>query len=147
MKKSQLKKIIKECLLEILAEGIGQDVYNVSESAPKRRVAAAPRQVEQKFKPSHALNQAVIESAGGDPIMEGILADTAATTLPSMMSGDKNKNVVTEQVKGNLDDVFGNDATDKWAKLAFGTNSTSTHPPPVESKIPDHVLDAPARVQ
>jgi len=107
--KNQLKLIVKECLLEILQEGLGsaqrqqrpaQDTSSFYESKNVRPVAQ--KQVSNKQQrvspldmpasthsgraPSPALVQAIKTESRGNPIMADILADTAMNTLPKMMS-------------------------------------------------------------
>lgn len=90
MKKSELKEIIKTCLIEILAEGIGPSggqrlsevVQQSSRQLPRRHVNAAPAPRQRQ----HAVPPAATVLAGGNSAMEAIFADTALTTLPVMMA-------------------------------------------------------------
>src|SRR5678815_2514786 len=97
--RDQLKALIKECLIEILTEGLGggqpvqttmpqRPIAGVSEQknrGPRRSPAFDPsldRPVSTGRAPTAALKEAVKREAGGNPIMEAIFADTARTTLP-----------------------------------------------------------------
>jgi len=106
--RGELKTLIKECLVEILSEGLG----NVQESmarAPRRPIQGAMR--EGKTNPGRVngngrrkpdfdprldspVNNPVIKeqiriNSGGNPVMAAIFADTAATTLQTL-AGDRN---------------------------------------------------------
>lgn len=107
MSREQLKALVKECLLELLSEGLG-DVARapVREPIPPR-VPIAGRATEARSRgtrrvpdfdprldtpvgggrqPTDALKQAIKQNAGGNPIMESIFADTARTTLPAQLA-------------------------------------------------------------
>ncbi len=146
MKRSDLKLLVKECLLELLSEGLG-DV-----SAPRRREPTSSRMpiagtTEQRSRrarqdydprldtpvgpgrsPTTALKDAIKREAGGNPIMESIFADTARTTLPQQLAaGDSGGGgqvapggpAQQEQFNGDPEQVFGEDVASRWANLAF----------------------------
>lgn len=110
MSREQLKALVKECLLELLSEGLG-DVGSVSR--PARREPVPPRvpisgvaegrqrggqrkapEFDPRLdtpigggrQPTDALKRAIKQNAGGNPIMESIFADTARTTLPAQLA-------------------------------------------------------------
>ena len=107
-----LKKVVKECLIEILSEGISSNSFSSSD-------ITVPRNVERK--PSPALVQAIRSESKRNPIMADIFADTARTTLPQMLS---ERNESREHVSGRLEDVFGVETSSKWAELAFLDSNT-----------------------
>lgn len=147
--REQLKALIKECLVELLVEGLGNVPVSagpVARRAPIAGVAEQRRRQPQRpgfdprldtpvspgRAPSNALKEAVKREAGGNPIMEAIFADTARTTLPSMLShGDVGTppagssgaggHVISqqEQFHGAPEQVFGEDSVGRWADLAF----------------------------
>jgi len=110
--RQSLKKIVKECLIEILSEGISSNNFSSSD-------ITVPRNTERK--PSPAIAQAIRAEAKRNPIMADIFADTARTTLPQMLS---ERNEPREQVSGRLEDVFGAETSSKWAELAFLDSNT-----------------------
>lgn len=143
--REQLKEIIRELLIEVLSEGLG----NVPRSTSARPVngsvteqrRTAPRRpsfdprldtpVAPGRQPSDALKEAVRREAGGNPVLADILADTAVTTLPTMLSnGDSGPSnggasvsrdhlpTQQEQFHGAPEEVFG-DGASRWADLAF----------------------------
>jgi len=97
--KTMLKGIVKECLVEILSEGLG-DTETMVESvkrAPKRRVQKSKSifdQMDEAFeKKSQPSGNSAFDSrvdqvasvATSDPVLQSILADTARTTLQEQM--------------------------------------------------------------
>ena len=131
LKRSVLKQLIKECLVEILIEGID------SEGQEDRLVEAAVSSRKQKFKKPQndyvpasskkarkpVINeQAVNAMAGGDSVMAEIFRDTATTTLQSQgmrneqtrVPADNAAAVVADHDPTELFEGAGN-----WAKLAF----------------------------
>ena len=102
--KAELKMIVKECLIEILSEGLGSMQAParppvgraVNGTVREQRTANGRRKPE--FDPrldtpigngrqaTDALKEAIKREAGGNPIMAAILADTAMTTLPTQLS-------------------------------------------------------------
>ena len=97
-----LKGLVKECLVEILSEGLAsettQTVETINEASsrktrnkPTRRAAPdlismAPK--KQAPRPSAALENRIKHAAGGNSIMESILRDTAQNTLPHMVAAE-----------------------------------------------------------
>ncbi len=97
--KTMLKGIVKECLVEILSEGLG-DTETMVESvkrAPKRKVQKSRSifdQMDEAFeKKSQSSGNSAFDSrvdqvasvATSDPVLQSILADTARTTLQEQM--------------------------------------------------------------
>lgn len=142
--KSELKTIVKECLTEILSEGLGV-------SASSSPVASRPQTSNgstlsnslknglrrQNSNVSHStpqLREAIRRESGGDKVMESILADTAASTLPNFLKAGDGRSPASmpsagglvEQVvaQTNPEDLFGDDVTSKWASLAFMDSPT-----------------------
>lgn len=137
LSRSDVKALVKECLIEILNEGLGGAVVpqnnraKMSGGLPKEQFSENTRkQPQQKERPSKQLLEAVKLAACGNNIMESILADTAASTLPKMMDKDGMKNAhagFVEQVvaEANPEDLFGEDASARWANLAFMDSPTT----------------------
>lgn len=141
MTRDQLKKIIKECLVEILLEGAGEVISErVSRShaaqVPQRQVPSqqARRQTvfdmmhvrgQQKPQPQRAsqVNE-MVSIATRDPLMASILADTAQTTLVEQESngraptsgGDQAARVVSAY---DPTEIFGEEQTIRWNEAAF----------------------------
>lgn len=110
--RQSLKKVVKECLIEILSEGISSNSFSNTDTT-------VPKNIERK--PSPALVQAIRSESKRNPIMADIFADTARTTLPQMLS---ERNESREHVSGRLEDVFGVETSSKWAELAFLDSNT-----------------------
>jgi hypothetical protein len=139
--KSDLKSIVKECLVEILNEGLGGSAQMGNKTMPitrpmfsenSRRPSVSSSNAVDSRRPAPALKDAIKREAGGNKIMESILADTAASTLPKMMSNDSKSAVpqapggLVEQVvaQASPEDLFGDEAASKWAALAFMDSPT-----------------------
>lgn len=132
MTKSELKNIVKECLVEILNEGLaGSLVTSMRQPMTSTLLQHATRspavETKRAVQSSPALKETIKREAGGNRVMESILADTAASTLPKMLEGDRKGHVqpapggVIEQVvaAASPEDLFGDEIASKWADLAF----------------------------
>ena len=133
--RAELKAIVKECLVEILQEGLGNAGSFTSQVVPA--MSQSKHVFSEKGKgriqktesstrsPAPALREAVRREAGGNRVMESILADTAASTLPKMLQNEGRKQPVptgtVEQIVAavNPEELFGSDVASKWADLAF----------------------------
>ena len=143
LSRSELKIIVKECLIEILKEGLGdikprehleRGGIDVGEtiSSVRRKTAQKTLLTAKKQQPSAALMQAVQQESGGNKLMQSILADTAMTTLPTMLAsstpgGDALVSLSGQGVgaaemvvaQNSPEDLFGEEAASKWSNLAF----------------------------
>ena len=149
IQKSQLKALIKECLVEILAEGLGgtiTEAVNVSrgprnrdaEPLPGQRPAMRPavdpyagrRRAldETRVAPPHYAPQytpppsapANVNALTRDPVMAAIFADTAATTLVEQARGVAAGDVAS-QAAARVDptQMFDEAQIDRWNEAAF----------------------------
>ena len=143
VKRSVLKEIVKECLLEILFEGIdsepGYEEEPIREARqPRRRasrpssngLAAAVRKSTNNQKPirqeqKEGLQETFVNTAVSelteDPIMAAIYADTAQTTLREQKENRRqpadNAAAVVDNVE-DMSDIFL--SAGNWAAIAFG---------------------------
>ena len=134
--RSSLKKLIKECIVEVLAEGLGDDSVSnlVSESSSPKR----SRQIQGKKAPSRRsshldnikfdkkVNEAA-SSMSDDPVMQSIFADTAKTTLQEQISHGNSVPVPdgadrATRVAASIDPAEIFDGASNWAALAFSEN-------------------------
>lgn len=145
--RDELKGLVKECLIELLAEGLSSPGQPLEEQfdrgdrpAPKRR-PQSPGPRRPKFDPT--LDRPVIpeaiarNAAGRDNVLADVLADTARTTYTKMGHTLLTAEGAAEEASGvaqipvhGLDaasmmvaehepeELFGESA-DKWAALAF----------------------------
>ena len=152
--KMQLKGIVKECLIEILSEGIGDGSgyssatstasYSVNESTARASRSRVPTHnrpnldnvsfSRQDSSQQSAVMKEDINTLTSDPIMQSIFADTHATTV--MTQTESGTSSMSEAVALQGDkaaramaqndpmDVFG-EAADKWATLAFSSDKNS----------------------
>jgi hypothetical protein len=133
--RSVLKEIVKECLVEILSEGLLTSAENIQESKsrkPKRGTSKISPEVFQKrnkmLKERTQRNEPSVnvDHLTDDPMMREIFADTAATTLRSQPLSESSA-AKTDYVPGDAaaKAVFDNDLEDlfegaqNWAALAF----------------------------
>jgi hypothetical protein len=154
LSKSQLKEIVKECLVEILSEGLsGKGTSHLLEpmqesksrrtkrSAKKRMPtrASSPALEKVAYAPHHEqvphdrFDSAVDETVGtltSDPMMAAIFADTARTTLQEQTGHDGSPGSVSqvESFAPGQDvsevDIFA-DSSKNWAALAFAGDNTN----------------------
>jgi len=144
VKRSVLKEIVKECLLEILFEGIDSESgYEEEEPirearqpqrraprpSPNRDLAAAVKRSTQNQTPvrEQALQNNFVDSAvselTNDPMMASIFADTAQTTLQEQRRGEgrrlpaDNAAAAVDNVE-DMSDIF--EGAGNWAAIAFG---------------------------
>jgi hypothetical protein len=139
--RSELKEIVKECLVEILSEGIGtsntmteshNSLRSFKPSRNKKRKShldniVYKQKIEEKKKniKEHVLSSNITS----DPILNELLADTAVSTLqeqhaaegkrgsgPSVAAAGDNAAKIVD--RSDPSDLFG-DSANKWAELAF----------------------------
>lgn len=140
--KSYLKSLVKECLIEILQEGLSfNDLGSVKEV--KKQTTRSIEQNPQHTGLGHRQSQQVKREVERKPLslMESIFADTAKTTLHAMMENDRGMQFEsdssssapapenqfdTEQFTGTPESVFGSDIASKWSALAFNEHVNPT---------------------
>ncbi len=139
VKRSVLKEIVKECLLEILFEGIDSEPgydeeepirearqpRRASRPSPTRNLAAAVQETQQrsasKRQPRPDRTKDAVSELTDDPVMASIYADTAQTTLREQVEGRRqtadNAAVVVDRAE-DMGDIF--EGAGNWAAIAFG---------------------------
>jgi len=127
--KSQLKAVVKECLVEILAEGLNENsiALNNKKQAKKRHRAEERRLVEHRKKFETTVDTTVAHVTD-DPIMQSILQDTARTTLQEQIANEASPSAAGHSMAApavggsaagiDLDNIFSG-TSDNWSKLAF----------------------------
>ena len=149
--KDVIKGIVKECLIEILAEGLSsnekrtkatskkartlKEAMSSSESKSNRK-AKMPKYLDNinnseqnnsNLRENKRLNE-IASSITDDPILAEMLADTAQTTLQDQLAADNKKGFVPAGAgdnaqrlveNNNPEELFGEEASSKWASLAF----------------------------
>ncbi len=133
MTRNQLKVIIKECLVEMLTDGMKSSTVSESQLSKRQPPTQTPRQpVRQNVKSQH---ENVIKQVTNDPVMAAIFADTMQTTLVEQVSADRNKQLasiggdVASRAMASVEDpteVFGEDMTAKWNAAAFAPRRGSS---------------------
>lgn len=138
MNKSELKSLVKECLVEILLEGIGNKTPRVNENSQKRQIVEttkpqlprrpaldmirnAPVNAQSQAMQSRQNTNVYKDLANGNDVMASIFADTAASGLV--------EHVGSEQARSNpIIDTGVNptmfEGSANWATLAFSESKS-----------------------
>jgi len=140
LKRSELKAVVKECLLEILMEGVAspairQQVKETVEQQPRRKAldyvlpSGQRRQVNNNKNVvetnlrQKATSKVVDSIVPNDPVMASIFEDTASTTLREQIAADSGRSVQVNDT--GVDPVALFEGADNWASLAFGSPATN----------------------
>jgi len=128
LNRNQLKGLVKECLMEILSEGLLAETTQASSPRRTRKRSVEPARNENF---DTAINESV-QGLTDNPVMADIFADTARTTLQEQLGAEKGGPMIsggdsaTRQMAGSdPDEVFG-DAANRWASLAFAEKAPGT---------------------
>ena len=130
--KKALKHLVKECLIEILAEGINSETLTESKKRTKKSVEPEREFLSRKRAADNITFEQTAKAASQglteDPVMQSIFADTARTTLqeqvaaskmPTAPAGaDRAAQIVSQ---ANPEDLF--EGNSNWAALAFADAS------------------------
>tara|TARA_B100002019_G_scaffold124552_1_gene107307 strand:+ start:20692 stop:21138 length:447 start_codon:yes stop_codon:yes gene_type:complete len=144
VKRSVLKQLIKECLVEILVEGISAD-SNIANALVEAATPRPSSKNNDNYKKeverinSHRkkldevrvndLNEQIINNVTEDPMMADIFRDTAQTTLQEQGMSNNARDArrvpadaASQAVANNdLEDLF--EGAGNWAALAFNNKS------------------------
>ena len=129
-----LKGIVKECLVEILAEGLlAGESTSINETKsrktqPKKTLKRQPRPaLDQIRMGSKEKTVKPLIPEVNDPVMASIFADTAANTFQAQALAEQKSSVAQRMTHGDAAtkamaqndpmDIF--DGANNWAKLAF----------------------------
>lgn len=130
-KRSQLKAIIKECLVEILQEGIGNSLATSTSFAvpgvqtqqyveARRSTPTTQRPVRAPVAPPRALSphaQIVQEVASHNSVLGAIMADTLATTMPEQDSMSDPREQASLYMSDNSSLSSIEDGTSHWSEI------------------------------
>ena len=125
LKRSALKSVVKECLLEILSEGIGTNT-NAAEIIQSRGNAAAQQDLSEN-NTKNVQSDSMKETIAGitsDPILASVLGDTAKTTLVEQAGADRKGQLrkmrsTSSHSAGASEQSQESDGNSHWAALAF----------------------------
>lgn len=126
--KSELKSIVKECLIEILSEGLlpkKQSNITSSRINTKNVTMSENKKLLMKQKTKNKAVKMDTNLTNND-ILNEMLLDTAATTLQEQRSAERNKSpmvvgndpVARAVAESTPEEIFGEQSS-KWASLAF----------------------------
>lgn len=132
MSRNEFKQLMKECLVEILAEGLGssnrlkEDLDRQHTTENKKTSLDSIAYGQKRPAPQFDRQQISEKITNGDQVLASILADTAATTLPVMLMNEgRNQpplpagSIENAIAFKNPEEIFGNETASKWAELAF----------------------------
>lgn len=135
VKKTVIKSLIKECLIEILAEGLGTEAVGTIQESKKRIVNAQQPIINSKLAEVSNKQAEVVAVAAQNSVIPGmaeILADTYATTykeqntneLPSAQEALR-RSLMTENIVEQTNDniTFAQETVknNSWEAMAFGS--------------------------
>lgn len=148
LSRDELKGIVKECLVEILSEGLVSSTAAINESRAQRNVAPQrtlqeiprsnvnekinflPKQTQQQHAQQKSqIDRNAIKIATADPLLQEMLADTAlnGTAILDEARGQNYANAAVAingdaaakaMAKNDPTEIF-SDSASKWATLAF----------------------------
>lgn len=133
LSRNSLKALVKECLVEILAEGIGKaspGTKGQKATAPVRRRASPKIQQKPAVEQTAEFDSVVektVSNLTSDSVMQEIFADTARTTLQEQNKHDTSRGASTPGALTNpigdsgvnLNGIF-DSAKSSWSDIAFG---------------------------
>ncbi len=136
MKRSELKSIVKECLVELLSEGLNKKGPLLTSESKKRRKKKSLMRVEEERLRAHREKfetnvSSVVTNITDDPIMQDILSETARTTLQEQSTQGESiptnlQNIANTENSAagiDLDSIF-KGPEQNWSTLAFTENKT-----------------------
>jgi len=128
LNRNQLKGIVKECLLEILSEGL---LAETTTTRPKKQARVRNTEPARNKNFDAAINESV-QGLTDNPVMADIFADTARTTLQEQLGAETGGPMATggdaatrQMGDSDPDEVFG-DVASRWASLAFAKKAPGT---------------------
>ena len=122
LKRSALKSVVKECLLEILSEGI--NTQQTARIQPQGNAVAQQELAEaQEYEQSSTMKE-IIAGITTDPILASVLSDTARTTLVEQSGADRQSQLQKIRSPGPAQSSASVQSQDDagnshWAALAF----------------------------
>lgn len=127
LKRSALKSVVKECLLEILSEGI--NTSQALNTQPRGNAAAInDLPVQKQNEPQSQAMSDAIAGITSDPILASVLGDTAQTTLIEQAGADRQGQLRQMRGSGSSQNYSSHssepDGDSHWAALAFAEKKT-----------------------
>jgi hypothetical protein len=139
--KDDLKFIVKECLIEILSEGLSsENSLRLSEGVRGNKNSKKNTQISTKKKSyldnisygdKSKKNKNIRTNISDNSVLNEIFADTAQNTLQEQIAAESHKSRNVAMPGRNSDnaskivanhtpeEIFGGDAASKWSQLAF----------------------------
>jgi hypothetical protein len=129
--KNQIKAIVKECLIEILNEGLAGSLSTQQSSmtnqnrqtmADSRRTMSGPLP-ERRTVSNNGVQQAIVKTAaGGNPLLESIFADTMQNSYRDMIEHESMPRMPKTGIQKIVDEstpeqIFGEEAASRWLAI------------------------------
>jgi hypothetical protein len=129
MNKKMLKELIKECVIEILCDGIKSDKLNEAKSQlqESRKIVNKKTpitQVQNQANSVNSNNDYIKIAAGGNSLLESVMADTAKTSLIEQIQNEipnQSHSLTTQVPEQNF--VENDNYNSYWAQLAFAPST------------------------
>lgn len=144
MKREELKALIKECIVEVLNEGVSSTRRGIQEGREMRSASPAPPVPIRKTINGMSLDRPAMAAAASprpaparpnqanravagltrDPVLSAIFADTASNTLAEQAQAERMGPVIAGDAasvrmsQADPTEIFG-DAAANWAAYAF----------------------------
>lgn len=131
IKKTVLKEIVKECLIEILSEGISDVKPRINEVASRSASTTVPKTEQKRYVPSKKVldehKKIIDEIVSNNDVMSEMLKETLESGAYQSVPGSEEEPVVSTAIDPiqraifdkDLTDIFGQDMVKNWEELAF----------------------------
>jgi hypothetical protein len=125
--KRALKGIVRECLMEILAEGLGGNLNESmrrSNSVKSRKVSKPKKTIDEQKAINNKLQEAVA-LATDDELMRSILMDTAQTTFQEQLRNEVPSHAHAALPMASVSNDSGVDINDLFKEASTSWNAIS----------------------
>ena len=131
--KKMLKSVVKECLVEILSEGLGEEsTLSEGRNRRQRKNKSIFEQMDASFErqphPTDRISfddraKKVAQTATSDPLLQSILADTAKTTLQEQLAHEPRGNMLQQASPASVPGGLSNQSAGLDINTLFGEAS------------------------
>lgn len=124
--RSGLKSIVKECLLEILSDGLSSTIQETVTKKKKQQIVNQTKESISREQDRKRIVNDSISYATSDPVLRSVLEHTASTTLKEQNSAERRAPTLSNQSLSfgddpsvgpglNIEGMF----NENWAAMAF----------------------------
>lgn len=108
MTKTELKSIIKECLLEILTDGLGESINEVRQKKLQVQKLIEEKEHARKMQLRKKEVADSVSYVTDDPVLRKVLSHTAQTTLKEQIANER----TPQNVKMQMNEVYAENSGD-----------------------------------